>query len=103
MTEGPIDYYPKLQHPSDVGGLIFPAEPAASDHAGVQQWYRWTMNPNGLTGTTFCEGGTFNKPPSFSASLDPCQGGWPAFLRPQAGRLPRPRAFGRRDRARRWV
>jgi len=80
VTEGPIDDHPKLQHPSDVGGLIFPAEPAASDHAGVQQWYRWTMNPNGLTGTTFCEGGTFNKPPSFSASLDPCQGGWQGSL-----------------------
>ena len=80
VTEGPIDDHPKLRHPSDVGGLIFPAEPAASDHAGVQQWYRWTMNPNGLTGTTFCEGGTFNKPPSFSASLDPCQGGWRGSL-----------------------
>ena len=80
VTEGAIDDHPKLQHPSDVGGLIFPAEPPASDHAGVQQWYRWTMNPNGLTGTTFCEGGTFNKPPSFSASLDPCQGGWQGSL-----------------------
>jgi hypothetical protein len=80
VTEGPIDDHPKLRHPSDVGGLIFPAEPPASDHAGVQQWYRWTMNPNGLTGTTFCEGATFNKPPSFSASLDPCQRGWQGSL-----------------------
>ena len=80
VTEGPIDDHPQLRHPSDVGGLIFPAEPPASDHAGVQQWYRWTMNPNGLTGTTFCEGGTFNQPPSFSASLDPCQGGWQGSL-----------------------
>ena len=38
------------------------------------------MSPNGLTGTVFCEGGTFNKPPSFSASLDPCQGGWRGSL-----------------------
>ena len=51
VTEGPIDDHPKLRHPSDVGGLIFPAEPPASDHAGVQQWYRWTMSPNGLSGT----------------------------------------------------
>ena len=80
VSEGPIDDHPKLRHPSDVGGLIFPAEPAASDHAGVQQWYRWSMSPNGLTGTVFCEGGTFNKPPSFSASLDPCQGGWRGSL-----------------------
>ena len=80
VTEGPISDHPKLRDPSDVGRRIFPAEPPASDHAGVQQWYRWTMNPNGLTGTTFCEGGTFNKPPSFSASLDPCQGGWQGSL-----------------------
>ena len=80
VTEGPISDHPKLRHPSDVGGRIFPAEPAASDHAGVQQWYRWTMSPNGLSGTIFCEGGTFNKPPSFSASLDPCQKGWQGSL-----------------------
>ncbi|MGH8610431.1 MAG: hypothetical protein ACREX9_24415, partial [Gammaproteobacteria bacterium] len=80
VTEGPISDHPKLRHPSDVGGLIFPAEPPASDHAGVQQWYRWTMNPNGLTGTSYCEGGTFNEPPSFSASLDPCQRGWRGSL-----------------------
>jgi hypothetical protein len=80
VTEGPIDDHPELRHPSDVGALIFPAEPPASDHAGVQQWYRWTMNPNGLTGMTFCEGGTFNEPPSFGASLDPCQSGWRGSL-----------------------
>jgi RTX calcium-binding nonapeptide repeat (4 copies) len=80
VTEGPISDHPKLRHPSDVGGLVFPAEPPASDHAGVQQWYRWTMSPNELTGTTFCEGGTFNKPTSFSASLDPCQTGWRGSL-----------------------
>ncbi|MGH8566466.1 MAG: hypothetical protein ACREXX_11170 [Gammaproteobacteria bacterium] len=80
VTEGPISDHPKLRHPSAVGGRIFPAEPPASDHAGVQQWYRWTMNPNGLTGTIFCERGTFNKPPSFSASLDPCQSGWRGSL-----------------------
>ncbi|MGH8585398.1 MAG: hypothetical protein ACREWE_04195, partial [Gammaproteobacteria bacterium] len=87
VTEGPIENHPKLQHPSDVGGRIFPAEPPASDHAGVQQWYRWTMNPNGLTGMIFCEGGTFNKPPSFSASLDPCRKGWQGSL---FGPRPRP-------------
>jgi hypothetical protein len=80
VTEGPIDDHPELRHPSDVGALIFPAEPPASDHAGVQQWYRWTMNPNGLTGTVFCQGGTFNKPRSFSASLDPCRKGWQGSL-----------------------
>jgi hypothetical protein len=80
LAEGPISDHPKLRHPSDVGGRIFPAEPPASDHAGVQQWYRWTMNPNGLTGTTFCERGTFNQPRSFSTSLDPCQSGWQGSL-----------------------
>lgn len=84
-TEGRIYDHPALQAPNDVGDQIFPAE-GDTDHTGVNQWYRWTMEPNEFNATVYCENGTFNRPSIFfSRTLNPCQRGWHWSLFGQGG------------------
>lgn len=69
--------HPPLEDPADVGDEVLDEGGLlVTDHSGVQMWYRWTMNPNGINGTTYCEDdGTFNNP-DMSESLNPCNRGW---------------------------
>jgi hypothetical protein len=70
----------ELINPSAVGRAIFSSEGASGNHSGVQQWYRWTINPNGLYPlSTVCNSQTgelVGLPLNFDASLDPCNKGW---------------------------
>lgn len=55
---------------------FFPDEPPLN-HSGVQQWYRWSMNPDLIarrSGT--CAAGNPAATPPLNASLDPCAAGW---------------------------
>lgn len=46
------------------------------DHSGVQQWYRWTMDPNMISNPAVCSGVIPNLPAGVNASLNPCAAGW---------------------------
>jgi hypothetical protein len=72
---GRVHNYQELNEPNDVGNLLFNDEPQ-NNHSGVHQWYRWTMDPNGLDGETYCEGQTFINPALLDESLNPCTAGW---------------------------
>lgn len=83
-----------LLDPGRVGGRYFPDEKTFglinNDHSGVQQWYRWTINPNHIAADArgdgdVCHGSTFTSPlllgdPIFPGALNPCEGGWHASL-----------------------
>ena len=76
----------ELVNSNDVGGRYFEEESAFlvdNNHSGVQQWYRWTVDPNAevftvenLFNEDNCTNGTWNKPITFDQSLNPCQQGW---------------------------
>jgi PKD repeat protein len=61
-----------------------------NDHSGVQQWYRWTIDPNHISESIHeqdvCQGTTFTSPggdqgqPLFNSSLSPCEAGWKATI-----------------------
>lgn len=76
-----------LVEPNDVGGRYFEEENAIvvinNNHSGVQQWYRWTIDPNAeaftrenLFNGPNCVGFFWERPPFFDPSLDPCDAGW---------------------------
>lgn len=75
--------HPKLVGPDDVGQTIFDAEveAEAEQHSGVQQWYRWTMNPlSEKDGESVRAGADFEDPTLLGVidddTLNPCQKGW---------------------------
>ena len=79
VAQGFVYNHRRLDQPSeDVGGTILTNEGETFEHAGVHQWYRWTMAPNDFNDTTYCNNdGTFNDPGFFfDNSLDPCNKGW---------------------------
>src|SRR4029079_13388023 len=74
-----------LAHPHLIGDRYF--RDIDNDHSGVQQWYRWTMDPNGQVissrhDTNVCNGNLFTSPlndsgsPVFDGSVNPCEEGW---------------------------
>jgi hypothetical protein len=63
-----------LDEPNDIGDYYFESE-GTNNHSGVQQWYRWTMNPNTVNPGT-CNGSSWAKPSLFHGSLNPCQNGF---------------------------
>lgn len=74
--------HPELERPSLIGDHVFGESGLGNiDHAGVHQWYRWTVIAGGGTA---CLGGSFNDPTEtsydpdgkLSDSLDPCTQGW---------------------------
>jgi len=76
-----------------IDDVIFGDEGFDNSHSGVQQWYRWTMNPvNPIPdGTTVCNGDLFETPPpGFGPSLDPCEEGWFWSLNQNPGSFPEP-------------
>lgn len=88
-NEAPADAMRGLVEPNDVGGGLFEGEAAFgidNNHSGVQQWYRWTTEPNNVVftvengGDNFCDSQSQrvvnNWPSSFDESLDPCRSGW---------------------------
>jgi flagellar hook assembly protein FlgD/uncharacterized membrane protein len=79
VANGPIYNHEKLVQPNDVGGKFFEDENVwgiDNNHSGVQQWYRWTIDPNGLDSNSYCSGDTFDPPWGFDDSLKPCNTGW---------------------------
>lgn len=76
-TTGPIYDHIEFVEPNDVEDEVGIGT-SNSNHSGVNQWYRWTMDPNNFNNKTYCEtSGDFNDPSIFfSGSLDPCQKGW---------------------------
>lgn len=70
----------KLINPNDLDDSIFDDEGIDNNHSGVHQWYRWTINPNGLYDLfNVCHSQTgelLNLPLFFDESLDPCNKGW---------------------------
>lgn len=91
-AEGRIYNHPNLVDPNEVGDEIFPQENDggvfAKNHTGVQQWYRWTMNPEGFNGNNYCDNRNpagFNTPQGMSNTLDPCQAAWYWSLFGQGG------------------
>jgi hypothetical protein len=79
----------ELINPSDVGDAIFSSEVPSNNHSGVQQWYRWTMDSNGLyPSSAVCNplsGELLGLPLNFHSSLDPCNNGWKrSIVRPNA-------------------
>lgn len=80
---GPVYNHLPLDGPKVVGNAFFKDESVwgyDNDHSGVQQWYRWTINPNGF-GTDYCyRQSPFTALPEFfikfDDSLDPCIKGW---------------------------
>lgn len=79
MAFGPIYNHPELINPNDLDNATFGGEGVDNNHSGVQQWYRWTVNPvHPLpAGNSVCTGGVFSDPPfGYDDSLDPCEEGW---------------------------
>lgn len=88
-ANGPVYNHPALVNPNDLDDTIFADEGFSNDHSGVQQWYRWTIDPTiPFPSATFpnleqpgadtvCDGASFTKNPGgFDSSLNPCQKGW---------------------------
>jgi hypothetical protein len=66
----------ELVNPNDLNS-IFDEGIVGNNHSGVQQWYRWSMNPNGIDDETYCdESNEPVLPENFDDSLNPCQLGW---------------------------
>lgn len=80
VANGPVYNHPELINPNDLDDRIFSDEAFDNNHTGVQQWYRWTINPiDPRDGATVCDGDEFaegRKPFGFDDSLNPCQRGW---------------------------
>jgi hypothetical protein len=79
----------ELVNPGDVGDALFSGEGASNNHTGVQQWYRWTVDPNGLyPASAVCNspnGELLGLPLNLHSSLDPCNKGWKrSIVRPNA-------------------
>jgi hypothetical protein len=70
----------KLDDPDTVGAAFFPDETDFEffhdDHNGVQQWYRWTIDPAFFTISP--EVGPCTNP--LNPSLHPCVAGWPLSI-----------------------
>ena len=77
-----------LVDPNDVGWKFFTDEKSAliinNDHSGVQQWYRWTMDPNHFqeNEVKYCEGNKFNISffSTLSKTLSPCEKWWKLWI-----------------------
>ncbi|MFB3788913.1 MAG: hypothetical protein ACE15F_21340, partial [bacterium] len=69
--------HPELKDPGKIADNVFYGE-SANDHSGVHQFYRWTMDPNGLyPGVCNAQTGELASLPSgLDASLNPCNRGW---------------------------
>lgn len=70
-----------LEDPNDVADEIgLDGEGIENDHSGTHQWYRWTIDPNGFNGNTYClNDGSFDRPiflPLLDESVNPCRKGW---------------------------
>ncbi len=84
VAQGSVYNHGDLIDSGDLDALVF--MDAFGDHSGVQQWYRWSIDPVGLLSDPDppdpvpCLGGTFN--PTFieehnlDESLSPCEKGW---------------------------
>lgn len=68
----------ELINPHDLDDEVFDDEGADNNHSGVHQWYRWTMDPNGLVSSTcnLNDGELVSLPSFFDDSLNPCKLGW---------------------------
>jgi len=92
IAEGPIynheaDQEEGLKNPILAGDRYFADEGVDTNHSGVQQWYRWTIDPNSFENVcTGNEETEFVSPQIsvgggplvdlFDQSLNPCQSGW---------------------------
>lgn len=75
---GPVYNHLELVNPNDLDDKIFDDEGISNDHSGAQQWYRWTINPNGLH-SGVCDSQTgelVSLPWNLHDSLNPCKNGW---------------------------
>ncbi|MFH0995462.1 MAG: DUF1566 domain-containing protein [Pseudomonadota bacterium] len=79
-TNGLNVYNHRLINPYVIDNVILGNEGIDNNHSGVHQWYRWTMNPNGLyPSVDVCahQTGELPKLPNgFDISLYPCNNGW---------------------------
>lgn len=74
-----------LEDPHEVGSEFLPKEEKlgfSNDHSGVQQWYRWSIEPRdgeGFSGNTVCDIDDWSDgvpPDGVNGSLLPCVDGW---------------------------
>jgi hypothetical protein len=61
VANGPF-YNLELEEPHEIDDIIFKGEGLSNNHTGVQQWYRWTMDPSYNPfpqGSSVCQGPIF--------------------------------------------
>jgi putative serine esterase DUF676 len=95
VANGAVVYnHPELIEPNDLDRRIFGDEGVDNNHTGVNQWYRWTINPNGLDNLfRVCHsitGELLNLDPSFDPTLNPCNKGWSWSLNADSNKFPPP-------------
>lgn len=89
--------HPGLKDPNDLNFRLFKEAVFGNDHSGVQQWYRWTINPNAVD-TLFAvcstlSGNLLNLDPTFDITLNPCSKGFSWSINgPKPGDFPVPNA-----------
>ena len=92
LATGPFYNHDNLVDPHDLDDTLFGGETIDNDHSGVQQWYRWTIDPNNsvfrnnyfdqqnVYWASFCESGEYPNDyvgaEGINPSLDPCRKGW---------------------------
>jgi uncharacterized repeat protein (TIGR01451 family) len=77
----PAYNHPDLRHPSRLDLALF-SEGEVNDHGGVQQWYRFTIDPD-VANRFYCDGSTWRADNATgerfifeNGSLSPCEHGW---------------------------